>query len=104
MATDVPDPLRQVLGSRHVVQQFVLVSLASGFPCSASVAPVDVQVYLDLCLTFLLCTSACVFAPSFFSLSWYGGFSKDGAKAETKFAFRFWTFIAFVTCSKFSGF
>lgn len=54
MATDVPDPLRQVLGGRHVVQQFVLVSLASGFPCSASVAPVDVQVYLDLCLTFLL--------------------------------------------------
>lgn len=90
MATDVPDPpLRQVLGSKHVVQQFVLVSLASGFPCAASVAPVDVQVYLDLCLTFLLLHFSLRVCSFLLFPHGTGGFSKDGAKAETKFAFRF---------------
>ena len=36
MATDVLDPLRQVLNSRNTVQQFVSVSLASGSPCFCS--------------------------------------------------------------------
>ena len=36
MAIDVLDPLRQVLDSRHAVQQFVPASLASGFPCFCS--------------------------------------------------------------------
>ena len=36
MAIDVLDPLRQVLDSRHAVQQFVPASLASGCPCFCS--------------------------------------------------------------------
>ena len=36
MATDVLDPLRQILNSRNIVQQFVSMSLASGSPCFCS--------------------------------------------------------------------
>ena len=36
MAIDVLDPLRQVLDSRHAVQQLLPASLASGFPCFCS--------------------------------------------------------------------
>ena len=48
-AIDVLDSRRQVIHSRHAVQQPVPASLAS-----ASVVSMGVQVYLDLCLIFLL--------------------------------------------------
>ena len=42
-AMDTLDPLRQVLDSRHAVQQLVPAFLASGFLCSAPVASKGAQ-------------------------------------------------------------
>ena len=42
MDTDVPDPQRQILDC-SLVQQFVLASLASGFPCFCSVTSTGIQ-------------------------------------------------------------
>lgn len=73
MAIEVPDSLRQVLNSRHADQQFVPVFLVS--LVSASVASMDVQVYLDFFI-FLL-----YFFLHFALMA--RGFSKDGTKAKT---------------------
>ena len=54
LVLDVPDPLRQVLDSRHAVHTLYQRPWPLASLVSASVASIGVQVYLDLCLIFLL--------------------------------------------------
>ena len=82
MVLDVPDPLRQVLDSRHAVHNLYQHPRPLASLVSASVASTGVQIHLDLCLIFF-CASACTFASSSTSLTWCRIFSKDGAKAES---------------------
>ena len=82
MAIDAPDPLRQVLDSRHAVQQFVPASLASGFPCSCLCGLRGLHAYWISASSFF-CISACAFVSSSTSLSRQGGFSEDDAQAKS---------------------
>ena len=83
MAPDVPDPLRQVLDSRHAVQKLVPSSLETRLPLF--LLPWLPWVYKftwTSAFSVFFCTSACVFASFSTGLSYHGSFSEDGAKAK----------------------
>ena len=92
-AMDILDPLRQVLDSRHAVQQSVPAFLASGFLCSAPVASKGAQTgsFQGLWPRFFWHFSACICFSLYLTLR-HRGFS-DGAKAESEGQFFISSFI-----------
>uniref|UniRef100_A0A452TZ94 Uncharacterized protein n=1 Tax=Ursus maritimus TaxID=29073 RepID=A0A452TZ94_URSMA len=85
MAMGVLDPLKQILESRCVVQRFVSLSLASGFPCCCSCGFMGAQASPLLGPLPHLSSSSLQPAHSLLPPLglWPGGF-QNGANAESK--------------------